>query len=188
MRSSLKLIRSVRGRRFPRSRVGRGMRWASASIGLLLLALGVGVASAPAAAYQRTDVSNKIMCLCGCNAVLEECPHQDCSWGIPAKNLITEDLAKGETPNQIIKYFVATYGEKVLAAPSKSGFNALAWITPFIVLIVGAVAVYAVARTWSRGRGGGEGGEAAVVLAAPAETAVPEEIARKLEDELKDFD
>ena len=163
------------------------MRWASVCIGCLLLVLGVGVASAPAASYQRTDVSNKIMCLCGCNAVLEECPHQDCNWGIPAKNLITEDLAKGQPPSEIIKYFVATYGEKVLAAPGKSGFNALAWVTPFIVLIVGAVAVFAVARTWSR-RGGDEGGEAAVVLAAPAETSVPEEIARKLEDELKDFD
>ena len=115
------------------------------------------------------------MCLCGCNAVLEECPHQDCSWGIPAKNLITERLGQGQTPDEIIKYFVATYGEKVLAAPTKTGFNIVAWVTPFVVLIVGTAAVFLVARTWSRRRD--DGLDAVDVLATPVEKPVPEECA-----------
>ena len=182
-------LRGPQGSRSARSLVGRDVRLAALYVGVLvLLTLTVGGVSASAATYQRTDVSTKIMCLCGCNAVLEECPHQDCSWGIPAKNLITERLGQGQTPDQVIKYFVATYGEKVLAAPTKSGFNVIAWVTPFLVLIVGAAAVFLIARTWSRGQGGDDGGGAAAVLAVPVETAVPDEIARKLEDELKDFD
>ena len=67
------------------------------------------------------------------------------------RSLITERWRQGQTPDEIIEYFVATYGEKVLAAPTKSGFNIVAWVTPFVVLIVGTAAVFLVARTWSAG-------------------------------------
>jgi cytochrome c-type biogenesis protein CcmH len=176
----------LRGVRSARSPLGLGVRLASLSAAFVLLLLVVGAVSASAATYQRSDVSTKIMCLCGCNAVLEECPHQDCSWGIPAKNLITERLGQGQKPDEIIKYFVATYGEKVLAAPTKTGFNVIAWVTPFLVLIVGAAAVFLVARTWSRRRG--DDLDVAVVATAPVDTAPTEEYVRRLDDELKDFD
>ncbi|TET46087.1 hypothetical protein E3J59_03375, partial [Candidatus Aerophobetes bacterium] len=52
------------------------------------------------------------------------------------------------TKDQIIGYFVAQYGEKILAAPPKKGFNLTAWITPFVVIALGAGIVYLVITKW----------------------------------------
>jgi cytochrome c-type biogenesis protein CcmH/NrfF len=40
----------------------------------------------------------------------------------------------------------------VLATPSKSGFGLLAWLVPLVALVVGAIAVGLLVRSWSRRR------------------------------------
>ena len=95
MRSDIGLPHGFWGADRPaRSRVGRRARLAAVIGVLVVLMLAVGAVSATAA-YRGATSRSRVMCLCGCNAVLEECPHQDCGWGIPAKNLITERLAAG---------------------------------------------------------------------------------------------
>lgn len=134
-----------------------------------------------------SSVSDKLICLCGCNSVLTVCPHQNCEWGIPAKQYITDQLAAGQTPEQLLDYYVAEYGEKVLAAPTKSGFNLAAYIIPFAVLIAGGVIVYFVVAGWSRRMG-----RPTVVSAEgrvePSTDETPDELRRKMEEELKSFD
>ncbi len=44
--------------------------------------------------------------------------------------LVREKLAEGWSRQQILDLFVESYGEEVLAAPPKSGFNLLVWIVP----------------------------------------------------------
>ncbi len=126
------------------------------------------------------------MCLCGCNAVLKECPHQNCEWGIPAKQDVHAQLAAGETPQQVIDSYVTKYGDRVLAAPTKSGFNLAAWLIPFAVLIGGGIAIYFLIGGWAKRR-------AALVAATPEgqvelQSPVRDELVHKMEDELKDFD
>ena len=137
-----------------------------------------------AAALPMSVVSDRLVCQCGCAAVLTECPHTDCGWGIPAKQYITQQLEAGGDPDALVQYYVAEYGEQVLAAPTKRGFNIAAWVTPFVALVIGAVAVYYLIGGWSRGREASVNG-AEIPGAAPD---VPVQLERRLEDELKDFD
>jgi len=162
-------------------RIGRGAVVVLAAALLLLLTPAASLAAPPV-----SSVSDKVMCQCGCNSVLSQCPHQDCGWGVPAKQFIAEQLDKGKTPDELIQYYVTQYGEKVLAAPTKSGFNVVAWVTPFVVLIVGVVAVYYLASTWSKRRRGPVGLEAPDPAGFPGDA--PEELTQRLDDELKKFD
>ena len=50
---------------------------------------------------------------------------------------VRELLDSGSTNAQIKDYFVVRYGEEILAAPSGSGFNLIAWIVPFFIVFGG---------------------------------------------------
>ncbi|MEK7806332.1 MAG: cytochrome c-type biogenesis protein CcmH, partial [Chloroflexota bacterium] len=43
------------------------------------------------------------------------------------RRLVREMLAQGETREEVLEFFAERYGQKVLAAPPKSGANLLAW-------------------------------------------------------------
>ncbi len=49
------------------------------------------------------------------------------------KSVIQEKLESGESNAEIRDYFVERYGEAVLAAPSSSGFNLIAWVMPMLI-------------------------------------------------------
>jgi cytochrome c-type biogenesis protein CcmH len=66
------------------------------------------------------------------------------------RNLVREQLQQGKTPAEVLDYFVHRYGEWILLAPPKRGFNLVIWVLPFALLPVGAVAVYLGARRWVR--------------------------------------
>jgi cytochrome c-type biogenesis protein CcmH len=140
---------------------------------------------AAAATPPRSSVSDKIMCLCGCNSVLTNCPHEDCGWGIPAKNYIDQQLSAGATPENLVQYYVDEYGEEVLAAPTKTGFNVTAWVMPFVALVVGGVAIYFLASMWAARR-------RVAVPVSDMDTVdghvVDDELTHRLDDELREFD
>lgn len=50
---------------------------------------------------------------------------------------IREALAQGRTEKEILQAYVAQYGERILAKPTKQGFNLLAWMLPFVAIAVG---------------------------------------------------
>ncbi|MEE8363395.1 MAG: cytochrome c-type biogenesis protein [Dehalococcoidia bacterium] len=66
------------------------------------------------------------------------------------KRIIREKLSAGETEGEILDYFVARYGDEVLAAPPKSGFNLIAWVAPPIGIALGLVAVVLILRQMRR--------------------------------------
>lgn len=57
------------------------------------------------------------------------------------KAVIRQKLEEGETNAQIRDYFVDRYGESVLAAPTSSGFNLLAWTMPIVIFAGGMLIV-----------------------------------------------
>ena len=57
-------------------------------------------------------------------------------------------LGEGKTPAQVVNYYVGKYGEKVLSAPAKQGFNWSAYITPFAAILVAGAAIFLVLRQW----------------------------------------
>lgn len=130
-----------------------------------------------------SSVADQLICQCGCAAVLTDCPHQECGWGIPAKQYIGQQLEAGRSPEALVQYYVEEYGEQVLAAPTKRGFNMVAWVAPFAALIIGAVAVYFLIGMWAR-RNGSDVEEVPFREVGLA----PEDLERRLDNELREFD
>ena len=81
----------------------------------------------------------------------------------------------------ILQDFVSQYGEKVLAAPTKSGFNLTAWILPFAALLIAGILVTSVIRTWVRTSQENPVPETPVVSSDP-------QIRERLKRELDQFD
>lgn len=108
-------------------------RFVSLVLFLLLLANLVFAIAKP----KMEDVAGKLSCFCG------TCPHlvvTQC--GCPTADKIKAEVQKkidaGMTESQIINSFIAEYGNTVLSAPPKSGFDLTAWLLPFFGFFVGA--------------------------------------------------
>jgi cytochrome c-type biogenesis protein CcmH len=102
------------------------------------------------------------------------------------RGVIRDRLRAGQTQEQIQAYFVEKYGEWVLLAPTKTGFNLLAWVLPFVGVLAGGAAVAVLVRRWSGPEGAAEGAGPPAEDAAPPDT----EDARyrdRLRRELEDF-
>ena len=95
------------------------------------------------------------------------------------KAFIRARIAAGETKSEIKQRLVAQFGERVLAAPPKRGFNLLAWVLPPIAVVLGAGVLGLLAWRWSRGRQ--EGADRAV-------SGLDPELERRVDDELARFD
>lgn len=98
------------------------------------------------------DLGHKMMCKCGCNQVLLECNHVGCAYSDRMRAELQQALDRGDSDDLILQGFVQKYGATVLAAPTTTGFNRVAWIMPFLALFVGMFAVVYVVRLWNARR------------------------------------
>jgi cytochrome c-type biogenesis protein CcmH len=116
---------------------------------LLVVAL---VAPAAAVASERHPTQNElegeIMCPV-CGTTLDQ---SDAAIAQQMKMFIRARIAAGDTKSQIEDQLVARFGEQVLAAPPKHGFNLLAWVLPLVALGVAIPVVGYIAWRWSRAR------------------------------------
>jgi cytochrome c-type biogenesis protein CcmH len=99
---------------------------------------------------QRDDLEHQIHCQCGCNLDIYTCRTTDFACSVsPAMHADVMGLvAGGHTAPEILAAFRAVYGEKVLMAPLKSGFNLVGYTMPFVALGTGAVIVAALLKRW----------------------------------------
>lgn len=109
--------------------------------------------SAGAAGPSFQEIEESLTCQCGCGLTVHSCNHVDCGSALPLREEIRQQLALGKTKQQILDYFEAKYGEKILSSPTPRGFNLLAWIAPFFAVGVGGVLLAWTLRRWSRGQG-----------------------------------
>ncbi|MSS73253.1 MAG: cytochrome c-type biogenesis protein CcmH [Candidatus Latescibacteria bacterium] len=137
-------------------------------------------ASSLAGALTVSEVARELSCRCGCNMTVDGCNHTNCPFAIPARKSIDEKIASGMTKEGIMQSFVAQYGEVVLAAPTKKGFNLTAWILPFVMILVGGGIVRVVIKRWTKPGARSDPGRS-----SPAEDA---EYQARVEKELKDLD
>jgi len=119
-------------------------------------------------------ISDKLICQCGCNYGLTNCPHLQCPSAPTLRAKIREKLAAGQSEPQILEAMVAEFGPAILAAPPAEGFNLTAWVMPFVALALGLAFVYFVARRWHARR-----------RAAPADPYLLERYRTNLEREIK---
>ena len=144
------------------------------------------VAAAPVAASEEhptlAELEQELICpTCHSLLALSDAPVAD-----RMRAFIRARIAAGDTKSEIKDQLVAQFGESVLAAPPKSGFNLLAWALPLAAAAV-AVALLALAlRRWSRKRVAEEppSGEPS----ANGRPGLDPDLERRLDEELARFD
>ncbi|HWH56519.1 MAG TPA: cytochrome c-type biogenesis protein CcmH [Terriglobales bacterium] len=101
----------------------------------------------------RTDrLGHQMMCMCSCSQILMECNHVGCTYSDTMRNELTAGVDAGKSDSEVLAMFVEKYGTTVLAAPTHSGFDRVAWLLPYIALIVGLGGVAFVVRAWHKRR------------------------------------
>lgn len=118
---------------------------------VLLVVLSFTMLGAGAPSTRFDKLGHKLMCTCGCGEILLECNHVGCPVSSPMIGELRNQIASGMPDKSIFGWFADKYGPVVLAAPIRGGFDLVAWIIPFTVLILGAVGVIWILRHW-RGR------------------------------------
>ena len=93
-------------------------------------------------------VGHELMCTCGCQQVLLECNHVGCQVSDGMRNKVHAGIVSGKSNDAILASFVDEFGPTVLAAPTKTGFNRVAWIMPFVVFVIGITAAIYFVRKW----------------------------------------
>jgi cytochrome c-type biogenesis protein CcmH/NrfF len=131
----------------PSLRTTSPRRWlqAAALTAAVFLFMGAGDDSA-----RFKDLGHRMMCTCGCGQVLLECNHVGCQSSEKMRNQLLAALDKGDNNNDdlILQGFVQEYGPTVIAAPTATGFNRVAWIMPFAVLALGIAFAVHIVRSW----------------------------------------
>src|SRR6202161_3515769 len=94
------------------------------------------------------DLGHKMMCVCGCNQILLECNHVGCAYSERMRAELVAAVDRGDNDDLTLQGFVQKYGTTVMAAPTKTGFNRVAWIMPYLVLVLGLAMVTVIVRTW----------------------------------------
>jgi cytochrome c-type biogenesis protein CcmH len=94
------------------------------------------------------NLGHKLMCRCGCSQILLECNHVGCSYSEKMRQELMAGLQGPDSDDLILQRFVQEYGAVVLAAPTATGFNRVAWIAPFAALGLGLLTVVVVVRRW----------------------------------------
>jgi cytochrome c-type biogenesis protein CcmH len=129
------------------------------------------------------ELEESLTCQCGCGLTVHSCNHLQCDSAMPLRAEIRAQMDTGKDKNGILAYFSDKYGEKILSAPTTSGFNVLAWVTPFILLLIGGAVVGITVMRWTARRRATP--EAA---ASPPTPHAPSQYDKILEKELKNFD
>ena len=148
------------------------------------------VAVAPALAGESrptlADLEDEVMCPTCEGQTLDQ---SSAPAALRVKALIRERIAAGDTKSEIKARLVDEFGERILAAPPRRGFNLLAWLLPLVGLLTGAVVVGIAAWRWSHTRDAEP--ELDASPEAPSSNGrgpVDAELDRRLDEELARFD
>ncbi len=104
------------------------------------------IAAQPRTLDERTrDVASQLRCPT-CNGETAA----DASTPVAAqmRAVIRQKLAAGESEQQVLADFRASYGDGILASPPPSGFALFIWLGPVLMLFAGIVVVVLAGREW----------------------------------------
>jgi cytochrome c-type biogenesis protein CcmH len=136
----------------------------------------------------QTEIQNELACFCGCGMTIQGClGGMTCSESRAVSKEVASFLEGGKSKAQVMQAMVAKYGERILAAPTKEGFNLTAWILPFVALVVGGFVVAKVISGWK------QQAQRSSRPQTPAseqseQKPVSDQYAERLERELREFD
>ena len=122
-------------------------RWLQAAVLALAVVVLMGAGDDSA---RFKDLGHRMMCTCSCGQILLECNHVGCTYSTKMRDELQAAIDKGggNSDDLILQGFVQEYGPTVIAAPTASGFNRVAWIMPFLVLALGIALAVHIVRSW----------------------------------------
>ena len=98
---------------------------------------------------QTRAVATELRCVVCQNLSVADSPSEMAQ---QMRAIVREQLQAGKTPEQVKEFFVSKYGEWVLLKPKTSGFSALLWVLPYVVLVLGVLAALWFIRRWTKAR------------------------------------
>jgi cytochrome c-type biogenesis protein CcmH/NrfF len=131
----------------------------------------------PVLATRFNEISDKLVCQCGCQMILRVCNHVNCPSAIPMRHEVEKQLQEGKDNEAIVASFVSEYGKVVLSSPPVSGFDLAAWVMPGFGLLVGLFIVISFASRWATRR------RLATAPAASIDPALKQRIENELRSE-----
>jgi cytochrome c-type biogenesis protein CcmH len=127
------------------------------------------------------ELENEVMCPV-CNTTLAQ-SNSDAAKSIERE--ISDKIAEGRTKSQIKDFLVQQYGESILAAPPKHGFNLLAWVLPLAGIGAAALILGVAAWGWTRGRADPE---PLAVRSSNGQAPIDPELERRVDEELARYE
>jgi cytochrome c-type biogenesis protein CcmH len=97
----------------------------------------------PALESRAREISAELRCLVCQNQSIDD---SDAQLARDLRLLVRERLVAGDTDDEVRDYLVQRYGEFVLLKPTFRAHNLLLWLTPVLVLALGALGAYAASR------------------------------------------
>jgi cytochrome c-type biogenesis protein CcmH len=119
----------------------------SLQLGLVCAALFTFMGAGDSAA-RFNDLGHRLMCVCGCNQILLECNHVGCKYSDKMRGELMTAVERGDNDDLTLQTLVQEYGPTVMAAPTTTGFNRVAWIMPYLALVLGLTTVVLIVRAW----------------------------------------
>jgi cytochrome c-type biogenesis protein CcmH len=118
---------------------------------VLLLAMAIPAAGQQPATHATEqavyEVASQLRCVVCQNLSVADSPSEMAG---QMRAIVRDRLASGETPEQVRQYFVDRYGEWILLAPRRRGFNLVVWGFPIAAVVVGLAATIFLLRRWTR--------------------------------------
>lgn len=123
-------------------------------------------------------VRKALMCTCvDCTMVLYDC---NCGTADEMVATIRGMLDNGLGTTDVIQAYVARYGQVILSAPPKEGFNLIAWVVPFVILGAATGVVLMLLKRWTSNRRAREPGEV-------TPRSIDEDFLTKVEQEMEEL-
>src|SRR5678815_5750111 len=104
-------------------------------------------APAPDLEDRTREIATELRCVVCQNLSVADSPSEMAQ---QMRAIVREQLQAGKSADQIKEFFVSKYGEWVLLKPRATGFSALLWILPYVVLGLGIIAALWLVRRWVR--------------------------------------
>ena len=122
--------------------------WTRRSL-MIVLALALApplfAAATPDLEEQTRELAAELRCVVCQNLSVADSPSEMAQ---QMRAVVREQLEAGKTPEQVKEFFVSKYGDWVLLRPRMTGFSALLWVLPYVVLILGVITALWFIRRW----------------------------------------
>lgn len=87
---------------------------------------------------QIAEISGELMCpVCEGQSVAES----NAQLARDMRAIIKTRLLEGKSKEEIIDYFVSSYGETILASPPPRGFSIILWLLPVLSVLIGGAII-----------------------------------------------